>query len=155
MQQPLFLTKELTSKTFISLNKKKKSSKKEEKIQLALSKYARTKYPDIIFQVDIASGMKLTQGQAVKAKDMRSERGQPDFMVFETRGGFSALLIELKNEVSDVYLKDGVTISDAKSSDHVREQDAILKRLRAKGFMAVFGFGLSHCIEILDSYMKL
>src|SRR3972149_5697126 len=114
MQQPLFPKNELTSKEFINLNKglKKKKAKKEEKIQLSLSKYARTKYPDLIFQVDIASGMKLTIGQSIKSKMMRSERGQPDFIVMKGKGGYFGLAIELKNKVSDVYLKDGVTISD-------------------------------------------
>lgn len=156
MQQPLFAKKELTSKEFITLNKsiKKKKAKKEEKIQLSLSKYARTKYPYLIFQVDVASGMRLTIGQGVKAKQMRSERGQPDFILMEPKGGFHAFALELKNEISDVYLADG-TISDCKGKSHVREQAAILQRLRAKGYYAQFGIGLNDCIKQLDDYMAL
>ena|ERR1017187_9929130 len=132
-----------------------KRKKKEESLQLFLAKYMQMKYPNVIFQSDIASGMRLTIGQAIKAKHMRSGRGQPDLIIMEPCGKYHALCIELKNQVSDVYLKDGITISDAKSSDHVREQSEMLKRLCDKNYFAVFGFGRDHCMKIIDDYMSL
>jgi len=132
-----------------------KKKKKEESLQIFLATFMRMKYPDVIFQSDIASGMFLTIGQAVKAKQMRSGRGQPDIIIMEPKGSYHGLCIELKNELSDVYLKDGVTISDAKGKEHIREQDTMLKRLRNKGYFSTFGFGRDGCIKIIDTYMSL
>lgn len=132
-----------------------KKKKKEESIQIFIARHMRIRYPDVIFNSDIASGMRLTIGQAVKAKAMRSSRAQPDIIILEPRGKFNGLCIEIKKGIYDVYLKDGVTISNAKSSKHVREQNDMLIRLREKGYFAEFGFGISGCIKIIDEYMAL
>ncbi len=148
-----------------------KKKKKEESLQIFLAKYMRLKYPDVIFQSDIASGIRLTIGQAVKAAAMRSGRGQPDLIIMEPKHSkreyqgdigpatmystYCGLCIELKNELSDVYLKDGKTISDSKSMLHVREQAAMLERLRRKGYFSCFGFGRTDCMRIIDEYMAL
>lgn len=147
---------QLTSKEFIKLNKiiGGKKNKKEEKLQISLSRYIRTKYPDIIFNSDIASGMKLPIGMATKAAKMRSERGLPDMIILEPKGKYKAMCLELKNKESDVYLKTG-EISDSDSKKHVREQRNLLARLSSKGYWADFGFGYDDCIKKIDNYMSL
>lgn len=128
--------------------------KKEENIQIAVAKYLMMQYPDVIFNSDIASGMKLTMGQAVRAKAMRSEKGQPDMILLEPRGGYFGLCMELKNKFSDVFLANG-KISDCKSKQHVRDQAAILERLRNKGYSAMFVCGFVESKFAIDFYMKL
>lgn len=130
---------------------KKKSSKKEEKIQVQLCRYAKAKYPDLIFSSDIASGMSLTIGQAVKAKSMRSSRGMPDVVFMEAKRGHYALCIELKREGTKIYLKNGVTLV---ADEHIREQNDMLNRLMSKNYFASFAIGINEAINILDWYMN-
>lgn len=149
MEQTSFFSEKGMKKT------KGKKKKKEESLQIFLSQFMRLKYPDIIFNSDIASGMHLPIWIAAKAKAQRSSRGMPDMVILEPRGKYHFLAIELKNTISDVYLKDGLTISNTKSNKHVLEQDSLLKRLRDKGAFAVFGFGRDGCMRIIDEYMSL
>lgn len=123
--------------------------RKEDRLQKMIAQYMSMQYPRAIFNSDM-SGLKLTMGQAVKAKQIRSDHAFPDFVVYEVRGRYSALFIELKNELSDVYLVNGVTL---KASKHIHKQAATLQALRDKGYFAEFGFGFDHCKEIIDQYM--
>lgn len=157
----------LDGKSFIELNqqlnksKKRKRIKKEENLQIQVCRYLRLQYPDVIFSSDVASGMKMPIWIAAKCKDMRSQRGLPDLFIMEPRGNYNAgtykagLAIELKNKPSDVFLKDGITISDTKSNKHVLEQNALLKKLRDKNYFATFAFGFQDCKKIIDTYMSL
>lgn len=134
--------------------KKKKNKKKEESLQLAVSKYIRSQYPDAVFNSDIASGMRLPIWIGSKAKAQRSERGQPDMVILEPKGKFFGMCLELKNKRSDVFLMSGL-ISDAKGQEHVREQAALLKRLREKGYWADFVFGYEEAKMCIDQYFSL
>lgn len=134
---------------------RKKPQKKEESLQIFVSKYIMLRYPGTIFNSDIASGLRLTMGQAIKAKLMRSGRAQPDMIIMEPRGPYHGLCLELKNKISDVYLQDGITISNVKSNQHVLEQADLLKRLRDKGYSADFAFGRDDCMKKIDTYFSL
>jgi len=108
-------------------------------------------YPKIIFTCDLSSGMKMTMGQAVQSAKMRSSRGLPDLMIFERRGGFNGLFIELKVAGTRIKLKDGTLTTDK----HIREQYTILCLLMNKGYRAAFGVGFDHTIAIINEYLAL
>ena len=74
---------------------------KEENLHLAVCNYIRMQYPDVLFNSDM-SGVKLTMGQAIKAKRLRSCKGFPDLVIYEPRGEHKGLFIELKREVTIV-----------------------------------------------------
>ena len=122
---------------------------KEENLQIAVSKYIRLKYPQVIFTSE-SSGLKLTIGQAVKAKKMRSERGLPDMIILEPKGKYCGLCLELKREDTTVFLKDG-SISKSK---HIQEQAAVLRALNDKGYYATFAVGIDEAMRVVDRYMK-
>ncbi len=100
---------------------------------------------------DIASGMKLTIGQAVKAKRMRSSRGQPDIFIADACNGYYGLFLELKREGTKIFLKDGCTLV---ADEHIREQYEMLKALEARGYKSLFGIGFDLCKIIIDEYLK-
>lgn len=129
---------------------KKPKQKKEESLQIAVARFLMMKYPDVIFNSDIASGMRLTIGQAVKAKMMRSESGQPDLIIMEARGPFYGLCLELKKDKDALFLKDGKTY---KKSEHIDKQAAMLERLRKKGYHAVFVCGIDEAMFAINYYM--
>lgn len=124
---------------------------KEDKIQSQICKWLKMAYPQVIFTCDLSSGMKLTIGQAVKASTMRSSRGLPDLMIFEPKGPYKGAMIELKRKGVILYNRNGTTRSDK----HLHEQNAILDRLKNKGYYAVFSCGFEETIRIINNYMAL
>ena len=131
---------------------KKRSVRKktEEKLQISVCNYLRLQYPHVIFNCDVASGIRLSIGQAVTAKKMRSSKGMPDMMILHPHKGFHGLFVELKKQGTSLYLKDGVTpVSD----EHIREQLAMRDSLNALGYKAVIAVGFDQAKEIIDEYM--
>jgi hypothetical protein len=120
--------------------------KHEESLQIAVSNYLRLQYPNVIFTAE-SSGLKLTIGQAVKAKKLRSSRGLPDMIILEPRQGYHGLCLELKT-VSP-YKKDG----SLKSDTHLQEQQQILTNLNEKGYAAKFVTGFDKAKKVIDFYM--
>lgn len=121
----------------------------EESLQIAVSRYLRLQYPTLIFTAE-SSGIRLTIGQAVKAKKMRSESGLPDLIILEPRGPYHGLVLELKKEGTTIFLKDG----SLTKNKHIREQHAVMKKLFHKGYMALFACGYEHAKIIIDKYME-
>ena len=147
---------ELTINDFLSISAKSKhrgngKKKIEENVHLMVCGYLKMLHPDLIFISDVASGMKMTMGQAVKAKKMRSSRGQPDLFIAKPNGKYHGLFIEIKKEGTKIYLKDGETVV---SDEHIQEQWAILDQLRLLGYKAEFGIGYDHCIRLIEDYLK-
>ena len=122
--------------------------KPEQRLQISVCDYLRIQYPNVIFTSDIGSGMKLTIGQAVQAKRLRSSRAMPDLMIFEPNHEYKGLFIELKS-TSPYKSKGGL-----KKDEHLQEQEAILDLLSGKGYKATFGVGFEQCKRIIDDYMK-
>lgn len=122
--------------------------KNEETLQIAVSKFLKLKYPSVIFTAE-SSGIRLTIGQAVKAKKQRNpERGIPDIIILEPSNGYHGLCIELKK--GGTRLKNG-SIPNTK---HTKEQAAVLDRLRQKGYLAEFAVGIDEAMQLIDNYLK-
>ena len=121
---------------------------KEENLHLAICDYIRLQYPNVLFNSDL-SGIKLTMGQAVKAKKLRSSKGFPDLVIYEPRCNCHALFLELKREGEKILNKNG----DLKT-DHLKEQDEIISKLCAKGYLACFAIGFDEAKRIIDLYLK-
>ena len=138
-----------------TLGKKKKRSKGEENLQLAVCKYIRTKYPDVIFMCDLASGMNMPIFMAARYKQMRSSSGLPDLFIAEPMyisGTVSkcGLFIELKKEGTSIFKKKGIGYA----TEHLRNQSSVHVNLQKNGYVACFAVGLSQAIEIIDLYMN-
>ncbi len=121
----------------------------EARIHEAFCKYVATKYPTLIFTSE-SSGIRLTMGQAVKAKKLRSSSKLPDFWLAEPRGPFHGFFLELKRSRAEVYRKDGTLIK----KERIHGQAVMIARLQNRGYYADFGFGLDDCIKKLDQYME-
>jgi len=122
--------------------------KAEENLQIAVCNYLRLQYPNILFNSDL-SGIKLTMGQAVKAKKLRSSKGFPDLVIYEPRGRYCGLFIELKREGERITNKKGELISY-----RLKEQDEIIQKLNLKGYLACFAIGFDEAKKIIDMYLK-
>jgi hypothetical protein len=127
---------------------------RETEIQKALCRYVSLKYPDAIFNCD-CSGLNLSAAQAGQAKVMRSDKGFPDFVLYEPRNGYHGLFIEIKKEGTKLMRKSRKQVYSIFKIDHLENQQAMIEKLRKKGYYACFGIGLSQCIRFVDGYMQM
>jgi hypothetical protein len=118
-------------------------------IHMELCRYVAYKYPKALFHSDM-SGVRLTKKQAGHAKRMRKKRGHPDWILYEPRGGFVGLMIEIKPEQETIWKLDG----SLRKSEHLAEQAEYGKDLRMRGWCFMFAVGLDEAIRKVDSYMK-
>lgn len=123
-------------------------AKKEASLHKSLATYIKLKYPNVIFTSD-SSGVKLTMGQAVALKALRSDDKIPDMLVFMPSHEYHSLFIEIKTLDDAPFLRDG-SLSTKK---HIQEQAKTLSKLRRIGYAACFGVGLDNCMKIVDNYI--
>lgn len=110
--------------------------------------YMRTNFPHVVFLSD-ASGIKMTMGQAIKWKGMRSGNGIPDLIILQPSKQYYGLMIELKKTGEKIYKKDG-----SLKTDHLKEQATVLSILRIKGYKAEFAIGFTQARDLIIEYMK-
>ena len=122
----------------------------EAELQQLLCDYLRLQHPSVIFRSDVASGLKLTIGQAARHKRLQSGRAFPDLFIYHPRHDKHGLALELKRPGSRLYKKDGSLVSDP----HIAEQAAMLDRLQALGYEAHFTQSFDHARYLIDSYLE-
>lgn len=120
---------------------------KESVLHRQVCAYLKMQYPDVIFNTDL-SGIKLTIGQSVQIKGLRSGRAFPDLVIYEPRNGRAGLFIELK--AKNIYRKDGQLFNNT----HILEQRDMLKALIKKGYDAEFAVGFDEAKKIIDNYLS-
>jgi hypothetical protein len=121
----------------------------EKSLHRAVCDYIRLQYPSVLFNSDLAGSMRLTIGQAVAIKALRSGRGFPDIAIYEPRGKWHGLFLELKKEGEQVINKKGFP-----STPHIAEQFLIIERLRLKDYCAGFAVGFDDAKKQIDNYIK-
>jgi len=121
----------------------------EKTLHRAVCDYLRYQYPYVIFNTDLSGSMRLTMGQAVAIKALRSNRGFPDLVIYEPRYKYHGLFIELKKEGERLYTKNG-----RPTSPHIAEQIQCLERLRSRGYKAEFAVGFDQAKELIDNYLN-
>ncbi len=112
--------------------------------------HIRINYPGVIFASD-GSGNFLSKKQATEMAFLRSGRGYPDLFIATPRNGFHGLFLELKAEGTRIMLKNGSMTVDK----HIREQAAILEKLRSENYYAEFAIGYKAAEGIIDWYLGL
>jgi len=126
---------------------KKQIKTSEKSLHSQVCEYLRLKYPNVIFNTDL-SGIRLTMGQAVQAKKLRSSNGFPDLVIYQKSGHWSALLIELKKDGTRIMKKSGAFVNE-----HIKEQAVMHRKLNSKGYLAQFVIGFEQAKELIDWYL--
>ena len=121
----------------------------EDKIHAQVCAYIRLQYPKALFNSDL-SGIKLTMGQSVKVKNLRSGRGFPDLVIYERRGSYAACFIELKADGVKLWKRNGDW-----ANAHLREQADMISELIDRGYFASFAVGFDEAKRLIDGYMAL
>lgn len=115
----------------------RKQGSPEHTLQKSLVQYMLLSYPKILFCAS-AGGMRTSMSQAVKMKSSGYVKGFPDMFIYEPKGTYRGLAIELK--VKGNY-----------PSPH---QLKWIENLNSRGYKAVVCTGLQECITELNNYMR-
>jgi hypothetical protein len=103
----------------------------------AWAKLNYKKYPELELMFAINNGLRLTIGQAMKAKRSGTRKGIPDLMLACSRKGFHGLFIEMK--------KKGGKLSP--------EQKDKLSRLTLEGYKCYACFSCDQAIDVIEDYL--
>ena len=107
--------------------------------QRDFTKWVRQLYPNILWTAT-AGGVRLPIGAAKKLVYTGLDKGVPDILIFEGRGPFVGLAIEMKVE------KGG----------HVRDdQKRWIAELQARGWKVVVAHGKVQAIDAVNYYLAL
>ena len=110
--------------------------------QATIFEWAETmlyKYPELWLLNGSLNGVRLSIGQAVKAKRCGMKKGYPDIALNVARKGYHGLFVELKKR------KGGVVS---------REQQEWLDRLSTQGYFAVVCRGYDAAVKTIEDYLK-
>ena len=121
-----------------SVVKRKATPESEANQQEIVIKYLRLAYPDALYCAS-AGGMRTSYLQAIKMKRTGYVKGFPDLFIYEPRGSFNGLAIEMKKE------KGGVA-----SPEQKRWQE----QLRNRGYSSYICKGSEEAIKVIDEYFN-
>ena len=133
----------MNAKTFKKTYKKSTSRRKttpesEANQQEIVIKYLRLAYPEALYCAS-AGGMRTSYLQAIKMKRTGYVKGFPDLFIYEPRGEYHGLAIEMKKE------KGGVA-----SPEQKRWQEL----LRNRGYASYICKGSEEAIKRIDEYLN-
>jgi len=124
----------------------------EKSLHEAVCDYIRLQYPNARFKTDLSGASLL--GRKAKAHKKRvnaSHNGFPDLIIYERRGAYCGLALELKAEGKSPFKKDG----SLKKDEHLEAQSWWLYALAECGFKATFATGFDEAKVEIDQYFKL
>ena len=107
--------------------------------QCAVVDWLLRQYPDTLMTI-APNGIQLTMLQGVRFKRMGYLAGTADILIFEPRGRYHGLFIEMKRP------KGGV-VSD--------KQKEFLQRANERGYYAVVCCGFEEAKKVIDDYFSL
>jgi hypothetical protein len=118
-------------------------------LQVAVCDWLNLKYPTLLFMSDTVASLKLTMGQATRNKKIQKDGFKtPDVIIFEPRGKYHGLFVELK--VKSPFKKNGELLK----SDHLEGQQKTINDLNERGYYATLATGFDETVGIINNYMN-
>lgn len=122
----------------------------EYELQKQVCKWISLQYPQTLFLSDTIASVKLTIPQQNRNKLIqKNDFKTPDLLIFERKGGFAGLFIELK--VKSPFKKNGELLKD----EHLEGQLKTINELKRKGYYACFSWSFDMTISIINQYFSL
>lgn len=115
-----------------------------------VSRYLKLQYPKVWYLFDL-TGLGLTKTQAGMNKEIQKGNGRSDLFIFEPRGPYHGLIIEIKKDGVRIFKRDGIT----GATPHIIEQTEFLELMIHRGYYATFACGFDACKKVIDDYMRL
>lgn len=139
-----------TAKQLQTYRKTGKWVSSEKQDRAALIKWLDLAYPKVLYKVSYGDDALLDPRQAREQKRLSFGRGWPDLMIYEPRGEFCGLAIELKKMDAKLYKASGLF-----ASTHLEEQQAMLDLLTERGWVCGFAKGLENQMKMITDYLSL
>lgn len=118
-------------------------------LQKAVCQYLNAQFPNVLFMSDTVANIRLNMGQKMRNKSIQKSGFHcPDVIIFEPRGKFHGLFIELK--VVSPFKKDG----QLKKDEHIENKAKTILQLGNLGYCASFAVGFEMAKDIIDNYMN-
>ena len=108
----------------------------EDKLQSAVVKYIQYKYPKVKYCSSIAGAYISSPAQRRKIVRNGYVRGKNDLDLFEARGGFFGLMLELKEKAYPT-----------------KEQKEWIDAMNERGYCARITRGIDETINVIDEYL--
>lgn len=122
----------------------------EYDLQVAVCRYLNYQYAHVLFMSDTIASVKLTAPQAIRNKQIQKDSFKcPDIIIFEPRGQYHGLFIELKKE--SPYKKNGELFAN----DHLQGQAKTMQDLIARGYLCHFAWSFEQAKSMIDSYLSI
>lgn len=116
-----------------------------------IAEYLRTAYKGVFFLSDVRASLKLTIPQQVRSKAIQADGfACPDMMIFEARGDWHGMFLELKAE--SPFRK--ANPYELKAGQHLQRQDETLRQLQEKGYFAEFYWTFEDARKRIDWYLR-
>jgi len=113
------------------------SENTEQSLLFSWARLNFKKYPELQLMFAINNGLKLTIGQAVKAKRSGTVKGIPDIAIMAVRKNYAGLFIEMK--------KKGGRISP--------EQVIKMAQLTNAGYLCKVCYGFIEAKKVIEDYL--
>lgn len=110
----------------------------EAQLQSNVVKYLKLQYPQVLYCASLGGQYQRYPSQRNKAKATGYVRGFPDLGIYEARGGYFGLFIEVKQ----------------KKGYPTKEQKDWIEQLNKKGYYACCEKGFDSIIEVIDKYLN-
>lgn len=120
-----------------STKKKSKNKQPEYELQKAICRYLNIKYNKVFYNGS-AGGMRTYLSVAKRMKETGYKSGFPDIFIYEPKGKYSGLAIELK----------------VKGNYASPKQKEVLSLLNEKGYRAEVCTGFDNAVEVIDEYLE-
>lgn len=114
-----------------------KNKQPEYHLQVAVCNYIAIKYSGVFFNGS-AGGMRTFYSVAKKMKATGYKAGFPDIFIYEPRGIYHGLAIELK----------------VKGNYASKKQKEVLQKLNNKGYRAEVCTGFDEATQLIDEYLN-
>lgn len=118
--------------------------------QVTLIKIIRLRWPFLLFRTDFAAGMLMSKRMAGRHMQQQKGKSWPDMFFAHPAGRYHGLFLEIKKDRSEVWNQNGTMVA----SDHIRDQDRVLKHLSGLSYKSEFAFGVDHALEIIETYLS-
>jgi VRR-NUC domain. len=112
--------------------------------QVAVVKYLDVAYPNALYSAS-CGGMRTSIGAAKKMKTSGYKKGLPDLMIFEPRGSYHGLFVEMKAPLIKSISQKGRT-----SPEQLEWQE----KLNERGYMAIVCYGFEEAKKAIDGYLR-
>jgi hypothetical protein len=122
-----------------SVVKRKATPESESNQQEIVIKYLRLAYPDALYCAS-AGGMWTSDSQRIKMARTGYVKGFPDLFIYEPRGEYHGLAIEMKK---------------VKGSKIEPEQKRWQEQLRNRGYCSYICKGNEEAIKVIDEYLTI